>query len=635
MKLLQLGKCHQRNNKRGGMLVIVLMIFAVSLILISSAMTITLSSRSRYYVDTERSQERLTLTCAAEAVVDAIETQEITDEQIKQMSNNPDVPYEITGASKTSVKAGAAATSGKDIAPGLAGVSGNQTYMYVKPAGGGSEDIDLEFVTKIVVTGDNDKAEKLHVHLKYTPPTEPKKICQNMVTCGEDGSYNNIPKLTMNSEESFTVFHGDVALSDGSGSYIHNPVVITGTVTGGSGTKYHNDIIFYGPNAGVRIPSDGNGVTINSGEGDFFFLGVKNPVTNETGKQNVFKNTSGGATNGTGMNMIADAAYFYNANMTTVDWTLGGGKTKYWVVGKDASVSRPTVHDGEENVVIKDGGTANISSVKTTVYDSIDDVTDNNAKTAYNRLKTKASKYINGGDLKAAASSTIPTAAEQYAAFKDFTTGTMITQHSGDISLDGNKAYQMSGTYKNGVCTIDLSKGDASIYISGDVLFSIYRIEVSNSTKHKLTIVMAPGTKFEMKDNYASEWPASGAAGIVSCDARHCSHSDLTNNAYADLHANEGQEPACMIIGLGKNTLSAGRANVMDAYISLAGTGTDASTVVLKDKVNFYGRFESVFVDTGNSDNLTMDHCPGIGEGSNTPTPLTSCYTAEIYDYHY
>ena len=110
MKLLQLGKCHQKNSKRGGMLVIVLMIFCVSLILISSAMTITLSSRSRYYVDTERSQERLTLTCAAEAVVDAIESQEITDAQLQAMSSNPDKPYEITGATKTSVKEGA--TSG-------------------------------------------------------------------------------------------------------------------------------------------------------------------------------------------------------------------------------------------------------------------------------------------------------------------------------------------------------------------------------------------------------------------------------------------------------------------------------------------------------------------------------------------
>ena len=165
MKLLQLDKCHQRNNKRGGMLVIVLMIFAVSLILISSAMTITLSSRSRYYSDTERSQERLTLTCAAEAVIDAIQMQEITDDQLVNLSKNPSKPLEITGSSKTYVNDGAQANSGKQIAPGLTHDNDkSKTLMYVKPAGGGSKDLILEFSTKIDVTNRSDaKAENLTV----------------------------------------------------------------------------------------------------------------------------------------------------------------------------------------------------------------------------------------------------------------------------------------------------------------------------------------------------------------------------------------------------------------------------------------------------------------------------------------
>lgn len=635
MKLLQLGKCHQRNSKRGGMLVIVLMIFAVSLILISSAMTITLSSRSRYYVDTERSQERLTLTCAAEAVVDAIEAQEITDEQLVAMSSTPTKPFEITGSTQTSKKAGAVADDGKKIAPGLSTKDGNRTYMYVKPVSG-SKDIDLEFSTVIDVTGEDKKAECLHVHLKYYPPTEPKKICQNMVTCGEEGSYNDLPKLEVNATESFTVFHGDVYLSSGSGSYIHNPTVITGVVKGGSGTKYHNDIIFYGPDAGILIPGDGNGVWIEYGEGDFYFLGVDPDNTNA--KQKAFVNSAGGLATGHGLNVRASAAYFYNSEMQVDDYTMAGSPgvgTKYWIVGQQASVKRTNPNDGANNVVVKAGGSASIASLSTTVYDSYD-AADNDAKAAYTRVTTKAAKYISEGKLKAAAEATVPTCAEALADYGGFTSGEMITQHQGDINLDGGKAYQMAGDYKNGVCKIDLSKGSASIYISDDVMFSIYRIEVSNATKNKLTIVIAKGKSFTMKDNYASDWPAQGAAGIVSCDTRKsCTFADFTNNAYGDLHAKSGEEPACIIVGLGKNVFSAGRANVVDAYISLAGTGTDASTVTLKDKVNFYGRFEAVNVDTGNSDNLTMDYCPGVGEGSNKPTPLVTCYKAETYEYHY
>jgi hypothetical protein len=226
-------------------------------------------------------------------------------------------------------------------------------------------------------------------------------------------------------------------------------------------------------------------------------------------------------------------------------------------------------------------------------------------------------------------------------------TGEMITQHSGDMNLMGGKAYQMSGEYSKGVCRIDLSKGNTSIYISGDTYFKVFRIEVSNATKNKLTIVMAKGVTFEMSNNIANIGPYNGASGIVSCDVRRTSsgYADLSAHPYNDLHAKSGEEPAAIIIGLGKNLFSAGRANVVDAYISLAGTGADASTVKLMDKVNFYGRFEAVKVLNGDinpytgqvmgSDNLTMDYCPGIGEGSNKPSPLVSCFKAETYEYHY
>ena len=649
MKLLQLGKCHQKNSKRGGMLVIVLMIFCVSLILISSAMTITLSSRSRYYVDTERSQERLTLTCAAEAVVDAIESQEITDAQLQAMSSNPDKPYEITGATKTSVKEGAQADNGKNIAPGLSGATGNQTYMYVKPAGAGSKDIILDFSTKIVVTGDNDQAESLRVHMKYYPPAPTPKICENMVTCGEEGSYNDIPKLEVNGTKSFTVFHGDVELSSGSGSYIHNPTVITGTVKGGAGTIYHNDVIFYGPNAGCQLPSPGNGITIASGEGNFYFLGVD--YGEYSGNINFFKNSSGqtvtaGSGNQMSMNMKADGAYFYNTNLSSTDWTMSGNidnpsnsaGTTYWVVGSGSNVKRLNPNDGG-NVILKAGGNVTVTNTeKNKVYNSVNEAPDA-AKTAFNNLSKKGAQYLADEELKNAASRKIPTAAEQQAEYGSYANGELITGNSGIISKDGGKAYKINGgTYTKGRIDIDLSKGDASLYIAGDVTFQSFCIKVSNASSHKLVIILGYGVdvKFDGQPNFW-ETMSDGmpyAQGIISCDQRDgYDWSDPHN--MSNLNAISGQEPAAIVIGLGKNTFDAGRAQVVDAYISLAGTGTDASTVSLKDNVHFYGRFEAVNVDTGNSDNLKMEYCPKLGEGDSTPKPLISAYKAESYEYHY
>ena len=642
MKLLHTDKCLKKNNKRGGMLVLVLMIFAVSLILISSAMSITMSSRSRYYVDVERSQERLTLTCAAETVIDAIQAQELTDEQLQSMASNPHTEYKITGASKTSVKAGAAAVSGaNNIAPGLSTDSNNATVLKVS-AVAGSQDIILDFSTKILVTGDDTKAESLRVYMKYTPPAPTPNVCENMVTCGEDGSYNDIPKLEVNGNESFTVFHGNVELASGSGSYIWNPTVITGMVKGGAGTVYHNDVIFYGPNAGIDVISPGNGVTIASGQGDFFFLGKQ--LGENTGTQKVFRNSSGAAAVPSGFNVIADGAYFYNATMTASDWTMSGNAgTKYWVSGSGSNLNRTNQWDGG-NVIIKDGGQASIVSTSTSVlYNSISDVSDSATQAAYQRLKTKATNYLSSSALTAAAERSIPTTSEQTAVYGAYRTGEVIPNVSGVQNLHGGKAYKLQGgTYSYGRVRINLAEGDTTIYAAGNCTFKSFCFEVSNATTHKLTFVLDYGVtfKFDQQPDFWTGMTDSTTGtyypyvqGIIACDQRN---GYAFNNPHSgDLRGAEGTEPAAIVIGLGKNVFEASRAQVVDAYISLAGTGTDASTVVLKDKVHFYGRFEAVKIDTGNSDNLKMQNCPKLGEGSHGDAPKTSCYSAESYEYHY
>lgn len=643
MKLLQSDKFHQKNSKRGGMLIVVLMIFGVSLILISSALSITMSSRSRYYVDVERSQERLTLTCAAETVIDAIQAQEITDAQLQQMAQNTHAEYKITGASRTSVKAGATASDGSaNIAPGLSTNANNATIMKVSEVSG-SKDIILDFSTKIIVTGDNTKSENLKVYMKYTPPAPTPHVCENMVTCGEDGSYNDIPKLEVNGTDSFTVFHGDVELSSGSGSYIHNPTVITGNVKGGAGTIYHNDVIFYGPSAGIYIPSPGNGVTIASGEGDFYFLGVA--VGENSDQLNLFKNSAGATVNGSGMNLKADGAYFYNTKMTVGDWTLSGNNagTTYWVAGSGSNLNRTNQWDGG-NIIVKDGG--NVTTVATStnvVYNSISEVTDPTTQATYTRLKNKANNYLSSSALKAAAERNIPTSAEQTAVYGAYRTGETIPNISGVQNLHGNKAYKLNGgTYSHGRVRINLAEGDTTIYVAGNCTFKSFCFEVSNATTHKLTFVLDYGVSFKF-DDQPDFWSTvtdttTGTSypyvqGIIACDNRNGYAFNNPHNG--DLRGKSGDEPAAIVIGLGKNVFEAGRAQVIDGYISLAGTGTDASTVVLKDKVHFYGRFEAVKVDTGNSDNLKMQDCPKLGEGNSTPTPLTSCYSAESYEYYY
>ena len=633
MKFLQTGKRHHMNNRKGGMLVLVLMIFAVSLILISSAMTITLSSRSRYYVDTERSQERLTLTCAAEAVIDAIETQELTDERLEYMAGNPTSKYYITGASGTKVADGASATDGKTIAPGLAKSGQSYTYMTVRPADDGTQDIYLKFSTLINVTNQDGKTENLEVRLHYEEPETVTPLCANMVTCGDETVPDevDVQRLWVETDKSYTVFHGNVYVTRAGETLIHNKTVFTGPAAGGSGTYYYNDVIFYGPKAGVNVDSAGNGFWIK-GDGDFYFLGV--PVDGNSNIQYAFVDSNGNEKIPGGINMRSHnqnngGAYFYRSRMSTPNYTFTHNDTKYLVSGSGATVSRTTQYDGVNNVIIKDGGAVNNNSVSTTVLES---GTLNGADlTAYTRLHNKARDYLNDPALKTAAARTVPTTAQMTSDYGAYTHGTtLISTRTGNFTVQGGRKYEMYGEYHDGSLSIDLSQGVTSIYISGSVVFNAFHINVSNSSGNSLVIVMGYGTNFTMGS--IKHWE-NKVTGILSCDTRN---STAWNQAYsAPLEATSGQKPACVIVGLGKNQFKAVQASVVDAYISLAGKGADASTVVFENGPHYYGRWEAAKYKYTGGDPSKMTYCPGMDEDSGDPKPLITKYSPETYRYFY
>ena len=89
-----------KSNKNGSMLIVVLMIMAVGLILITSAMMITGSTRQRYFDSSKSNQARLTVTSVAEAFYQAVYLQEITDEQLEALANgNAVLDFSVNGTS--------------------------------------------------------------------------------------------------------------------------------------------------------------------------------------------------------------------------------------------------------------------------------------------------------------------------------------------------------------------------------------------------------------------------------------------------------------------------------------------------------------------------------------------------------
>ena len=215
----------------------------------------------------------------------------------------------------------------------------------------------------------------------------------------------------------------------------------------------------------------------------------------------------------------------------------------------------------------------------------------------------------------------------------------------GEGTLPAGK-YEMYGTYSGGrVLNIDLKDGNASIYISDDTVFENFRLNVSNKTNNKLYIVIANGKNLTMSYNAQDM-----TGGLSSCDQRRASidgarakcNVNLQNvelygssDGGADYRPKPGQAPAAVIIGLGKNFVTVdGGGCVCDAYVSLAGDGTSASTFKVSGNALFYGRFESDKFDA-NSNPIGLDYCPGLDVESNPDQPLSTHYRAKSYSYHY
>ncbi|MBR5974892.1 MAG: hypothetical protein IK020_06880 [Clostridiales bacterium] len=641
MKFLHSGKLHQRSSRRGGMLILVLMIFAVSLILISSAMTITLASRNRYYVDTEKSQERLTLSCAAETVIDAIMSQEITDDQLRLMATtNGASNYVITGASSSKLNSSPSSNAGTSIAPGLANSTGkNETYFTVRPDPDAANDIIMEFSTVIDLTGSDGNYENLRVYLHKKPDTPNPQLCANMATFGAEGSSISIPRLHITATNSYSVFHGNVDIIAASGeTHVSNKMVFTGKVRPAQGTLFYNDVIFYGPNACIDTSSAGTGNGIQT-TGGIYFLGVD--FNGASGKQEVFRTSSGTATAAPGNQVVTagGGAYFYNANMTVNGDTLQSSSQNapYWVVSTGSKVTNNNGGTNSSVTYINDGGTYinNGGSSSRNAVAAADLTGD--AQTNYQNISSKANQYRTGSELKSAAEQQVPTSEYINELFGDHKNGTSVSSGANFSQVfEGGKDYKMSGTYNFGSPTtmeINLAQGNTYIYFSSDVTFNNFTIKVSNATENRLYILLGTGVKFHVGGG-PNDWKPQ--TGIISCDTR-------TGSGDSSKAVTGSQHPACVIAGFGNNLLHvATQCSVLEAYISLAGE----STIWYQTGGNrFYGRMEAknfVFnfqLDNGGSiqgNQLTMEDCPGMDENSGGgETPLAPHYEVTGYEYFY
>ena len=171
--------CKTKQSKHGAILVVVVLILALAMIFIASAMMLTQSTRTRLYERTMQSQARLTVTAASEVFLEALQTQEITDDQVDALLAASHEKHENNKDKMKMVV---------DGVPGMSTDDDNCTYLDLYYKEDATDTVCADFTTVI-----GDEIENVQVVLVIQEPDgESFEIFNNQIDIGASVSNNNL-----------------------------------------------------------------------------------------------------------------------------------------------------------------------------------------------------------------------------------------------------------------------------------------------------------------------------------------------------------------------------------------------------------------------------------------------------------
>lgn len=615
------------------MLILVLVIMAVGLILITSALSITLASRDRFYEDAQSSQARLTVTSAAKTVVDAIlVTQELRDELVEDWADAGETLW-IRSGSGYAFNAGLG--SGNTVAPGI-GANTSGASGYTKATFGRVSDyITIDFETGISTTA-TGTTEKLTVYLEEIPPVVQPDGFGQMLKLGGDGSTNTINNAYIGQTTGYTadqvksnyvVLSGDMNVGTGTID-ITSDVVYTDLVKSGAGNAYKGNIIFWGDEAGIYTNLAGNGVLTSK---HILFLG-------ETpGVSSVFRDASGNPTTLTsspaGGIRGTMGQYYVNTTMRKDTWGQ-------YILGDPFYIDSNVIFYDYTNwftaytEVRNMNGDVRFSPTATDLSDVIPKTGKPNPEYDASSIKSVVVDYTTDLQKIANIERELPTTSEakalaQYSSVSDITAyATKITNLTTNAPAYTGPSYYIDASTANNLTAdliFDLTNNDITLYIInsssarkfyvGPESSSTGSIQFINGQQHWGKIVLLEnGYMVVGKNNYSTY------KGIITV-----AHSGPRTKAIV------GAKPCLYIIGFGNNTVEAQQLSIVDAYIGLYGNG---GKFWANNGPFIYGRIESELFESNNSF-FYLDYCPGPNDpaGGEDPPPLVTKYRIASYVY--
>jgi len=551
------GLSHTNTRSRSGsMLILVLVILAVSLILITSALIISMAGRQRYYENSEEQQANLTAMSAAKLIAQAASKGKITVTELESMA-----AANLGAGTLVNVS-----SIGLNI-PGLANnTESNTTALFANYTGAtnGKTYISV-LVTTQIDAGVTGGASTEQVTLLLERIDIPSSPFNNLMTVGieELNTNNNFYKMTVGNITGNTapvVIHGNVIAGDSASQTFHSDMIFTGHVSFASGTDFYGDIILYGDNSSIETSGVGHG--LNSLGGNVFML--RDNVDTIFTANGVRTNT-----NTTNINVAAGGVY--------LDSTI------FQPEAKDVKSIAQGIVVGPDS--IGPGGYIP-SAATTTALTTEAEALDINILSAVSRtvLTTEQARPLFQYDT----SSEVMSNAIQI-------TPAML---AADLILNTPGSYYINLLdtieIKNDI-TFDLTNGSISLYLI-DTSGSARTLEIDNAIVRFINgsatnvgkILMLDGSDIKIgPKNSAPEIGIYGAA----------SHSS---------------PPFLFIFGLGE--LGAANPNTftvengtLECYLGLYGTSGEIS---IESAPTLYARYEAAFVFNLGSQNTTFPNCP-------------------------
>ncbi len=608
-------------DKTGVMLVTVIFIVAMALVFVTTAMMITIAARQRIYENAKYDQAKLTCTSLAQAIWQAIYSQQINDSMLISLANG-------------SSGSGSVVNFSTDSVPGMgSGDSEASAYFFVQQAEDKTANKPLIIGIEVKCSIDGNTQYYTLYLQKHDPEGKPAAMFDMGLNLGEGGSYNSCivgfdttyfqdgydKQVSWRPEN-----HGYDPASDDNIIFLHNPTFnnidnlgfYATTLTDGYFTfrdgVFARDVYFLGAHSGIDVSDMNQGIAATqrtrgtTGDlqyGNFYFYGSLAPFAN------------GAPTSRAALESTDPSTYAYSGSLNA-QYTFRGIN----------NINFDLMEDDEGNLVGFDQFNVEFTGQSLDHFNTVTGTVHyENGITGFSNSSSRASVAEAAGwdPVVANGITNYLTRNPESIDTIDKVVAKWGSQETGATELDlTSTSLVEAGSYKissaqnltgGGTIKFDVSAGDIYVFVDSATITmsggTYIEITSSVETDNAVYFFLKSGAKFMLGDY----------GGIV--DLR-CFNDAYTNFNIGDINQSRDHTPRCFIFSLYTGSgypvyFNNNQHRIVTAYIGFFPQSDPDGTGACHFGMNnitsgdiFYGRLSAGGIDKSNGNFLYIPYCP-------------------------